>query len=222
MPRVTGETPESTIRAPRLPIERLTSAVDVVAAVRDQQRALARAGLPEQWATPGLLYEDQYLRIDRDAVRFPGGSLGTYVRLEVNGGIPGVAILPVFEQRIALVRHFRYATAAWHLEIPRGFGERGLPASGVARRELAEELGCEVEALESLGTVHVDTGLSSHLIELFYATIGRPRVVDGPEPIAEVVLVTVDELKALIASAELTDSFSLAAYARASAMSLLA
>src|ERR1700738_5040750 len=37
-------------------------------------------GLPTQWSRVGIVYQDQYGMILRDAVRFPGGAPGTYIR----------------------------------------------------------------------------------------------------------------------------------------------
>ena len=41
---------------------------------------LQAKGLSTEWAQVGIVYQDQYGMILRDAVRFPGGALGTYIR----------------------------------------------------------------------------------------------------------------------------------------------
>ena len=41
---------------------------------------LQAKGLPTEWSRVGIAYQDQYGMILRDAVRFPGGALGTYIR----------------------------------------------------------------------------------------------------------------------------------------------
>src|SRR6185312_2069263 len=99
-------------------------------------------GMPEEWAQVGIAYEDQYLFILRDAVRFPDGSTNTYIRVvDPEGGAHGVIVLAMHQGNVLLLNHFRHATRRWHLEIPRGFGEPGLSGEENARRELEEEIG---------------------------------------------------------------------------------
>ncbi len=47
------------------------------------------------------------MMVVRDAVRRPDGSLGTYVRTLPTNGTPGSVILPVLEEQVVLVHHFR-------------------------------------------------------------------------------------------------------------------
>ena len=88
---------------------------------------LRAVGSPAGWATVGVMFEDRYFLLLRDAVRFPDGSLGTYIRIgSRNPDSAGVAILPLLEEKVVLVRHYRHATQSWHLEIPRGFLSVGM------------------------------------------------------------------------------------------------
>lgn len=88
---------------------------------------LESKGMPTEWARVGIVYRDQYALILRDAVRFPGGFLGTYIRfVGEEDDPPGVIVLPVYQGQVLLIRHFRHATRSWHTEIPRGFGKKGL------------------------------------------------------------------------------------------------
>src|SRR2546429_117950 len=81
---------------------------------------LTARGMLAEWAHVGIAFQDQYLMILRDAVRFPNGSLGTYTRM-VSDRLRGLVILPIHQGQVLLIRHFRHATRTWHLEIPRGF-----------------------------------------------------------------------------------------------------
>lgn len=182
---------------------------------------LAARGLSPEWAQVGIAYEDQYLMLLRDAVRFPDGSPGTYIRMVAPaGGAPGVIILPVYEGKVLLLRHFRHGTRSWLLEFPRGFGEPGFSSAENARRELGEEIAGVVKRLVPLGPVHIDGG-SGQVDELFYAELDGYGAHDQMEGIAEVMAVPVAELDRLIATAEITDGYTLAAYARAKARGLL-
>lgn len=173
-------------------------------------------GLPEQWARVGIIFEDQYLLVLRDAVRFPDGTEGTYIRvIPRHDQAPGVVVLPLQDGKIALVRHFRHATRDWHLEIPRGFGTPGLSVRAQAEAELREEIGAVIKTWQALGRMHVNTGVTSELGQLAVAEVEGARMVDGQEAISETLLVTPAELERMIRDDEITDSFTIAAYARA-------
>src|SRR5438876_4538335 len=92
-------------------------------------RKLEDKRLPAEWACVGIVYQDQYGMILRDAVRFPGGALGTYIRF-ISGvdSTPTTVVLPFSQGQMLLVRRFRHATRTWHLEIPRGFGTKDISA----------------------------------------------------------------------------------------------
>ncbi len=191
-----------------------------------QQQArtrLADKKLPLEWARVGVVFQDEYLLIVRDPVRFPDGSLGTYVRLvSAPDQAVGVAILPIHEGRIVMVRHFRHATRTFHLEIPRGFGEIGSMPAEDARRELREEINVEAVDLVALGPMHPNTGISSERVELFFAQVmTRPTLKADKEAITSIHEYTLDDAERLILSGELSDSFSIAALYRAKLRNLV-
>jgi ADP-ribose pyrophosphatase len=113
---------------------------------------LEAKGLPTEWARVGIVYQDQYGMILRDAVRFPGGALGTYTRFigNVNAG-PSAIVLPLYQEQVLLIRLFRHATRTWHLEIPRGPGVKGLSGEENARKELTNEIGATISHLVAIG-----------------------------------------------------------------------
>ena len=93
--------------------------------IREIEAQMEAKGLPFEQVRVGIIYQDAYLRIIRDAVLFPDGKKGIYLRLiEPVDHASGVIVLPVYQGQILLIRHFRHATRTWHLEIPRGFGQR--------------------------------------------------------------------------------------------------
>jgi ADP-ribose pyrophosphatase len=187
-----------------------------VTAAEDAQRArLAALGQPESWACTGVVYEDPYLIVARDAVRFPGGFLGTYVRAIPATGAVGAAVLPVLDDQVVLLDHARHATRTSHLEIPRGFGEAGVAAADQARQELREEIGADAVNLTDLGPFHANTGMSSDVTQLFVAEIrafGKPQAEEG---ITDVRLYPAREVAELIKTGQITDGFTIAAFTRA-------
>ncbi|HEX2195970.1 MAG TPA: NUDIX domain-containing protein, partial [Actinomycetota bacterium] len=108
----------------------------------EQSIGAAEEAAPGSSHGVGVVYEDEYVVLLRDAVAFPDGRLGTYIRMVGPRAEPtGVAVLPIHDQKVVLVRHFRHATRSRHWEIPRGFWIEGLTGEQVARQELEEELG---------------------------------------------------------------------------------
>lgn len=177
-------------------------------------------GLPIEWAQVGIAFQDQYTMILRDAVRFPNGRLGTYIRI-VGDGIPGVIVLPIYRDEVLLIRHFRHATRTWHLEIPRGFGEKDFSSEDNACRELKEEIGANVTRLVSLGRVYPDTGGLSEYNDFFYAEVDAYGEVEADEAIVELLPTALSEFERMIRENKITDGFTLTAYALAKAQGLL-
>jgi ADP-ribose pyrophosphatase len=156
---------------------------------------LKAKGLPTEWSRVGIVYQDQYGMILRDAVRFPGGALGTYIRFigNVESG-PSAIVLPIYRGQVLLVRRFRHATRTWHLEIPIRLGVKSLSGEENARREIVEELGATISRLVSIGTLKTGPGMTESPADLFYAEIEAYGEVNKLEGIEVVLQVTVPEL----------------------------
>jgi ADP-ribose pyrophosphatase len=185
------------------------------------QRLQAK-GLPTEWSRVGIVFQDRYGMILRDAVRFPGGALGTYIRFlgNVDSG-PSAIILPRYKGDVLLIRRFHHATRTWHLEIPIGLGVKDLTSEENARRELTEELGATVSHLVPIGKLEEGPGLTGSPAELFYAEIESYGEVNKQEGIAEVLQVKVPEFERMMRDGEITDSFTIIAHLRANLHGLL-
>jgi ADP-ribose pyrophosphatase len=212
--------PEAFGNPPGAAFEILTDPVLREQAAASVASLLRRDGLPPESGGIGLLYRDQYIALVRDAVRFRDGSIGGYLRI-LPAGPPGAAILPLIGDRVALLRHFRHATRQWHWEIPRGFGMPGESASQTARRELAEEIGADAAELVPLGSLDADTGLSSARAELFLARSDRAPAAETLEGVDSVRLIGLPEFGRMIRDGDITDSFTIAAFARARTRDLI-
>jgi len=193
--------------------------------IREAEQAVAQKledfGAPAEWAEVGVAFRDQYVTLLRDAVRFADGSLGTYIRMvEPEGSFPGVVVLPVWHGKVLLIRHFRHATRAWHLEIPRGFGSSA-DAAQSARTELTEEIGASAVTLTQLGEVYPDAGADSGKVGIFYADVESYGQPDAHEGITEIVPTPIPDFERMIRDGELTDGYLLSAYGLAKAKSVL-
>lgn len=214
--------PELFVNRPDASYKILDSPELVAEAESAEEERLRGRGMPISWSPTGVVYEDPYLIVLRDAVRRPDGSLGTYVRTMPASGFAGVAVLPLCEGKIVLLRHFRHATRSWHLEIPRGYGEVGVSATGQAAQELREEIEADIASLVHLGPFHSNTGTATDLVELFLAEISTPGAPQTAEGISGIEFRTPYQVAQLIRGdagtgplALITDSFTIGAFTRA-------
>ena len=102
----------------------------------------------------------------------PDGQPGIYGVVEVP---PSVGIVAINQKdHVVLVGQWRYTLNRYLWEIPRGGSEGDPDLLAVAKRELAEEAGVEAEHWEPLGTVDVNSGVTTDVQHLFLATGLRP------------------------------------------------
>lgn len=168
-------------------------------------------GLSARDTRVGILAEDPYLMVLRDAVRFADGSYGLYNRLMVPSG---AAILPILDAGIVLLNRFRHGTRRWHLEAPRGsFSGVGTRADE-ARRELFEEIGAEAAEMIDVGQLHSTTGCLDEEHQLFVAKIAAIGLPDRHEAIQSLEVLPTARVEALIADGTITDGPTLALFLR--------
>jgi ADP-ribose diphosphatase len=186
---------------------------------------MEESGLPAHYGDIGVVYQDKYTMLVRDAVRFRNGKLGVYIReMSPHEGVGSAVLAMTAEDKIVLIRHFRHATRRWHWELPRGFGEPGSGGAETARREVLEELGVNAREVTYLGAMDGDTGAEVSGNEIYFARIDKPTSRSAgaeDEGIDEVILVSPDEFATMMRNGTLSDTFALVAYAYAVARGLL-
>ncbi|MGK5729540.1 NUDIX hydrolase [Streptomyces sp. URMC 124] len=182
----------------------------------EEARRTADAGAEGTAATVGVVYADRFVTLVRDAVRFPGGAPGLYVRMLSTVASPGAVVLPLTPAGdVVLVEHYRHATRSWHWEVPRGMGAPDATGAENAVRELAEEIGADVAELISLGRMHPDSGLLGDHVELFAARIdgfGSPETSEG---IRRIVTRPWPEVAEMVETGAITCGFTIAVLTRA-------
>lgn len=93
-------------------------------------------------------------RVDLDLVRHPGAA----------------AVVPFLEEdRVLLIRQYRFATGGEILEIPAGKLDPGEQPEACAARELLEETGYRAGRLEKLGAIWTSPGMTDEVIHLYSA-----------------------------------------------------
>lgn len=203
----------------------LLSEQDICSWQPDRRKKLAENNNPKEWADIGVVFDDPFIVILRDLVEFADGSRNGYIRLYnrayLEGGAAGVVMLPEMDGKLLLMHQFRHATRSWHWEIPRGFGEPGVQAEDQARAEIEEEIGGEIGEMTNLGLYFNNTGLEGNPIYLFLVkmkSVGEPQLKFGVD---KFTWVSISEIEEMIASAEITDGFTIAAYTRAKLRKLI-
>jgi ADP-ribose pyrophosphatase len=199
---------------------------EIVAWQKKRNAQLEEQSRPPEWAEIGIVFNDPFIVILRDLVEFPDGYRGGYIRLYnrayIEGGAAGVAILPEKDGKFLLMYRFRHATRSWHWEIPRGFGEPGINADVQAKNEIEEEVeGKLLKDPIDLGVYFNNTGLEGNPVSLFLThleSIGEPEVEEGIQTLR---WFSISELEKMIADAEITDGFTIAAYTRAKLKGLI-
>jgi ADP-ribose pyrophosphatase YjhB (NUDIX family) len=166
-----------------------------------------------------LVFENRFVQVFNDEVRFAGGGEGTYLRIgppPVRG--PGVVIMPFWAGLIGLVESYRYPVGVTQLALPRGFGdpEDDHDPARTAARELAEEMGVSARACELIGWVTPDSGMLSTRVAVVCADVQNAEAArpDGLETTA-IRWVKREELWSLVRSKSIEDGFTLSAAALA-------
>lgn len=127
----------------------------------------------------------------------------------------GVAILPMRDDKVGLVRIYRPALRDYVWEIPHGFVEPSESSECSAVRELMEEAGIIVDRIESLGLIAPDAGVLAGRVHLYRAQAsGECSDRAGETGLREFRWFSIPRFEAMIRDSEIQDSFTLSAWCR--------
>ena len=119
-----------------------------------------------------ILYRGGVVRLTLDTYR---AADGRSFRRETIQHPVSVVIVPLLEgKRVLLIRQFRHALNRYIYEIPAGTSEPGEEPLVCAKRELAEETGCQAGHWQRLFEFYPAPGVSTERMVLYRAIRLRP------------------------------------------------
>ena len=123
--------------------------------------------LTEKTVEQNVLFEGVIIRIRQDKARLTDGRITGREVIEHPGGVAVFALDE--EERVILVRQFRYPVGEVVLELPAGKLEYGEDHRAAALRELEEEVGAKAGKLTYLGCLYASPGFCTEVLHMYLA-----------------------------------------------------
>ena len=120
-------------------------------------------------------FRGRIISLTTDEVRLPNGHVASLEVVHHPGGAAAVAIDA--QERVCLLRQYRYVADGWLWELPAGKLEPNEPPLVTAQRELIEEAGVSAREWRSLGSYLSSPGIFTEVLHLFLATAVEPATV---------------------------------------------
>ena len=158
----------------------------------------------EKTIKSNVIYDGKILRLNCDDVLC---SNGVVAKREIVHHHGGVCVLAFVEDKIAMVKQFRYAYGEELFELPAGKLEPNEDSCVAGLRELEEEVGLKAESLSDLGAMYPSCGYTNEIIYLYKANnvTKTPRHLDVDEDI-DVYCFSLDEVVKMIMNNEIKDA----------------
>lgn len=160
-----------------------------------------------------IVYENRWMRLREDSIRRRDGSPGLYGVVEK---LDYSLVVPVDDRGFYLIEQYRYPVGARYWEFPQGTWEDN-PGAGpdeVAREEMQAEIGLTARHMTYLGHIFGAYGITAQRCHVFLATdltAGDVRR-EPEEQDLRVHHAGFDEFPGLVASGQIRDASTLAAY----------
>lgn len=167
-------------------------------------------GFFEQTVEKKGIFSGKIITVHLDDVTLTDGTQAEREVVDHPGGVGIVGLTD--DNRVLLVRQFRYPYRETIYEIPAGKLEKGEDPKNSAVREFKEECGAEAEVLEPLGEIYPTPGYCGEIIRLFYAqglTFGEQQLDD--DEYLDVVKMPFDECVRRIMSGAIKDAKTIVA-----------
>ena len=123
--------------------------------------------LKESKISSEIIYQGSLLDVRRDKVRLPNGNTSIREWIKHPGAVCIIPQLP--DNRIALIRQYRYPVRKEMIELPAGKLEENENPAICAMRELEEEIGYRTEKITFLTHIHPAIGFADEVMGLYLA-----------------------------------------------------
>ncbi|MDP3921012.1 MAG: NUDIX hydrolase [Candidatus Omnitrophota bacterium] len=157
------------------------------------------------------IYKSSWVNLHVDRVEMPGGRIVDEHHV-VDYPKEGVGVLVLDqEERILMIRSYRYIIDSIEWEIPAGSVEKGESVIQTGRREVLEESGYETQDAESLFAYYPSIGISNQMFHIIKCRAGKRVGLHDVAEVAEVKWLLQGEVKQLIDENKINDGLSLTA-----------
>lgn len=157
-----------------------------------------------------ILFSGKVFDLKVDEIQYD--TTGNTGRREVAVHPGGAVVVAVTdENKIVLVKQFRYPFQEWVLELPAGKLDDNEDPELCATRELTEETGYTAKNISKLGHIYTTPGFCNEILHIYLAenlTPGDHNREEGEEGM-EVYEFTIGQIKEKIANGELVDAKSI-------------
>lgn len=159
---------------------------------------------PKTPTSSRIVYQNPWITVHEDQTITPDGQTGIYGYMKSRDSVM-VTVLDE-DNRVFLLRAFRYPSNSWGWELPGGGGD-GEHLLDASKRELEEETGIRADSWELLGTDYVDNGLMTERMATYLA---RGHRHDGEREVSDETFAgerffTLDEVDELILNGGIND-----------------
>ncbi len=156
------------------------------------------------------IFDGKVVKVIKDKVLCPNNNEAYREIIRHNGGAAILCVTP--ENKVLLIRQFRYAYDEVIYEIPAGKLEKNENPYDAALRELEEETGFKAESLETLGVIYPTCGYSDEKIYLYLAkNVTKGHMNLDEDEVIETLYVTLDEAKNMILENKIKDAKTICA-----------
>lgn len=161
--------------------------------------------LSEKTIEKEVVFEGRIITVRKDKAELGDGSIAPR-ELVIHSG--GVCVVPLTDDnRVIMVRQFRYAFGEPLLEIPAGKLEKGEEHRSAALRELEEETGAKCTSFEYLGVCYPSVAYLTEKIHMYLArglSFGKAHLDEGE--FLDVIRVPLDEAVEMVMRGEIPDA----------------
>lgn len=164
-------------------------------------------------------FKNQYIELqNNDVENTANGKIFQHIKLIENNSLtPGSAIICEMNNKFLLIKSYRYAVDRECWEIPRGYTNHNESLEDCAARELHEEINVGIDNIASteiLGTIDVNSAILASSVAIVHLKIKNDflPIIQEDESISDYKWLTIDELKDLIDTQLVTDSFTISGF----------